>query len=229
MLGAKYVAKRFVFDNQSILKLKAIARSGGFNSKREPSRVELVTALVSIALLKIAKLRNGQSKPFLISHTLNLRGRTDLLWHDNLGGNVYTMVNGKSTAEVTELGLHGLVGLVRDAITTLLAKLPNAIDGEDLGDMVTNSVGQFQEELRKGDTDVLIFTSWCRFPLYQVNLGWGEPEFVSSLCTSFDSVMLMDHKKGGDYNGVEAWVSLTEEDMDLFRQQDDILEYASHK
>ncbi|KAF8019577.1 hypothetical protein BT93_G0306 [Corymbia citriodora subsp. variegata] len=225
-LGAKFVSKRFVFDNQSISKLKAIARSGGFNSKREPSRVELVTALVSIALLKIAKLRNGQSKPFIISHMVNLRGRTDLLWNDNLGGNVYAVVNGKSTAEVTELGLHGLVGLVRDAITTSLAKLSNAIDGEDLGDMVTNMVEEFQEELRKGDNDVLVFTSWCRFPLHLVDLGWGEPEFVSSLCTPFDSVMLMDHKKGGD-DGVEAWVSLTEDNMDLFRQQDDILEYSS--
>ncbi|XP_030443488.1 acetyl-CoA-benzylalcohol acetyltransferase-like [Syzygium oleosum] len=207
MPGAKYVMKRFVFDSQSILKLKAIARSGGFDSEREPSRVELVTALVSIALLKIAKLKNGQSKPFLISHMVNLRGRTDLVSHDNLCGNFYTVVSGKSTAEVTELGLHGLVGLVQDAMTTSLAKVANAIDGTDLAEMVMNLAGEYQEERRKGDVDVLIFNSWCRFPLHQVDLGWGEPEFVSSLCAPFDSVMLMDHQKAE--GGVEAWVSLT--------------------
>ncbi|XP_056159265.1 acetyl-CoA-benzylalcohol acetyltransferase-like [Syzygium oleosum] len=133
-------------------------------------------------------------------------------------------------AEVTELGLHGLVGLMRDAITTSLAKLANAIDGEDLAEMVMNLAGEYQEELRKGGADVLFFTGWYRFPLHRVDLGWGEPEFVSGLCTPFDSVVLMDHKKGGgDDGGVVAGVSLTEAKMDLFRQQHDMLEYASPK
>ncbi|KAI6678404.1 hypothetical protein NL676_039200 [Syzygium grande] len=169
--------KRFVFDSQSILKLKAIAGSGGFDSEREPSRVELVTALVSIVLLKIAKLKNGRSKPLLISHMVNLRRRTDLVSHDNLCGNFYTVVSGKSTAAVTELGLHGLVGLVRDAMTTSLAKVANAIDETDLAEMVMNLAGEYQEERRKGDVDMLIFTSWCWFLLHRVDLGWGCWDF----------------------------------------------------
>ncbi|KAI6678389.1 hypothetical protein NL676_039185 [Syzygium grande] len=90
---------------------------------------------------------------------------------------------------------------------------------EHLGEMVKNSRGQFQEELRKGDTNVLAFTSWCRFPLHRVDLGWGEPEFVSSLCSPFDSVSLMDHKKGDDDGGIVARVSLTEDNMDLFYEK----------
>ncbi|KAI6678407.1 hypothetical protein NL676_039203 [Syzygium grande] len=88
---------------------------------------------------------------------VNLRGRTDLLC-DNLCGNVYTAVHWKSTAEATELRLHGLVGLMRDAITTSLAKLANAIDGEDLAEMVMNLAGEYQEELRNGGADVLFFS-----------------------------------------------------------------------
>ncbi|XP_048135602.1 acetyl-CoA-benzylalcohol acetyltransferase-like [Rhodamnia argentea] len=160
---------------------------------------------------------------------VNLRGRTDLLSHENSCGNLYTAVPWKCVLEVKKLGLRGLVGLMRDAITTSLAKLANAIDEEDLGEMVMHSVREFQEELRKDDADVLLFTSWCRFPLHRVDLGWGEPEFVSSLCSPFDSVTLMDHKEGDDDGGIVAQVSLTEGDMDLFCKQHDILQYASHK
>ncbi|XP_030464911.2 acetyl-CoA-benzylalcohol acetyltransferase-like [Syzygium oleosum] len=158
---------------------------------------------------------------------VNLRGRTDLLPRENSCGNLYTVVHWKSAVEVNEPGLHGLVGSTRDAITTSVAKLVNAIDEEHLGEM--KSMGQFQEELRKSDTNVLAFTSWCRFPLHRVDLGWGEPEFVSSLCSPFDSVILMDHKKGDDDGGIVARVSLTEDKMGLFRKQHDILEYASNK
>ncbi|XP_048135708.1 acetyl-CoA-benzylalcohol acetyltransferase-like [Rhodamnia argentea] len=203
MIGAKYVTKRFVFDRQSIAKLKAIAKKGGFDSKREPSRVELVKALVSIALLDVAKLKNARSKPFRISHM--------------------------SVLEVKKLGLPVLVSLMRDVITTSLAKLVNVIDEENLGEMVMYLVREFQEELRKGEANVLLFTSWCRFPLHRADLGWGEPEFVSSLCSPFDSVTLMDHKEGDDDGGIVAQVSLTEGDMDLFCKQHDILQYASYK
>ncbi|XP_030515712.2 acetyl-CoA-benzylalcohol acetyltransferase-like [Rhodamnia argentea] len=229
MIGAKYVIKIFVFDSQSIMKLKAVAKWGGFDSKREPSRVELVTALVSIAILDGAKLKNGQSKPLLIAHMVNLRGRTDLLSHKNPCGNLYTAVHWKSAVEVEKPGLHGLVGLMRDVMTTLLAKLAKVIGEEDLGEMVMNAGREFQEELRQGDADVLLFTSWCRFPLHRVDLGWGEPEFVSSLCSPFDSVTLMDHREGDDDGGVVAQVSLTEDDMDLFCKQHDILQDACHK
>ncbi|XP_030517275.1 acetyl-CoA-benzylalcohol acetyltransferase-like [Rhodamnia argentea] len=229
MIGAKNVMKRFVFDSQSIAKLKAVAKRGGFDSKKEPSRVELVTALLSIALLDVAKLKNGQSKPFLVAHMVNLRGRTDLLSHQNSCGNLYMPVLWKSAVEVKRHGLHGLVALMRDAITISLAKLANAIDKEDLDEIMMHLMREFQEELQKGDADVLLFTSWCRFLLHRVDLGWGEPEFVSSLCSPFDLVTLMDHKEGDDDGGVVAQVSLTEDDMDLFCKQHDILQYASHK
>lgn len=52
---------------------------------------------------------------------------------------------------------------------------------------------------------------------------------MSSLCSPFDSVSLMDHKKGDDDGGIVARVSLSEDNMDLFYKQRDILEYASSK
>ncbi|KAI6678379.1 hypothetical protein NL676_039175 [Syzygium grande] len=141
------MAYRRSIHKLSISKLKAVAKRKGLNSKREPSRVELVTVLLSIAFLDITKLKNVQSKPFLIAHMVNLRGRTDLLPHKNSCGNLYMVVHWKSVVQVNEPGLHGMVGMMRDAITTSLAKLASAIDLEHLGEMVKNSGGQFQEEL----------------------------------------------------------------------------------
>ncbi|KAH7515582.1 hypothetical protein FEM48_Zijuj10G0041900 [Ziziphus jujuba var. spinosa] len=57
-------------------------------------------------------------------------------------------------------------------------------------------------------------TSWCKFPLYETDYGFGKPVWVSSTIVAFkNTIVLVDTKQG---DGIEAWVALEEENMLIF-------------
>ncbi|XP_060187985.1 stemmadenine O-acetyltransferase-like [Lycium barbarum] len=88
------------------------------------------------------------------------------------------------------------------------------------GDSVETTVRDFS----KGDLEVCNFTSWCRFPVYEVDFGWGKPEWVCSPIRSFKNLVILMGTKDGD--GIEASVNLLEEDMPLFENDPEILSFA---
>ncbi|KAL3729930.1 hypothetical protein ACJRO7_026998 [Eucalyptus globulus] len=190
----------FMFDSQSISKLKAAAKRGGFDSGREPSRVELVTALSSIALLDIAKLKNTQSKPLLIAHTVNLRGRTDLLWHENSCGNLYMVVHWKSAVE-----FNGMVNVICDMISDAKTKYATIIDKEKLCSTMVNSQIEFIKSVSIDEEFVIVFSGRCRYRPYENDFGWGKPVFVSNKSVNFRLIVLIDDEERG---GVNAWITI---------------------
>ncbi|KAF5175708.1 vinorine synthase-like [Thalictrum thalictroides] len=60
---------------------------------------------------------------------------------------------------------------------------------------------------------------------YETDFGWGNPVWASSasLATK-NGILLMDTKCG---KGIEAWVSLNEEDMSRFECDLDLLSFTS--
>ncbi|PON71600.1 Transferase [Trema orientale] len=67
--------------------------------------------------------------------------------------------------------------------------------------------------------------SWCKFPLYETDFGWGKPIWVSSASLSFkNSIILVDTRLG---DGIEAWVTLEEENMSTFERDEELLDSAS--
>ncbi|KAI9107963.1 hypothetical protein K1719_020836 [Acacia pycnantha] len=69
------------------------------------------------------------------------------------------------------------------------------------------------------------FTSLCRFPIYEVDFGWGNPTWVGPPTWKFKNVVaLKDTKSSG---GIEAYVSLTEGNMAKFQQDEQLLEHVS--
>ena len=69
-----------------------------------------------------------------------------------------------------------------------------------------------------------MFTSWCRFPIYEADFGWGKPDWASDAGSSLEMVTLMDDKHG---DGIEAWVNLKENDMYVFEQDQDIVTFTT--
>ncbi|XP_026384460.1 salutaridinol 7-O-acetyltransferase-like [Papaver somniferum] len=69
-------------------------------------------------------------------------------------------------------------------------------------------------------------SSLYSLPLYETDFGWGKPSwFVLNTFSEFkNSLFLVDAKCGA---GIEAWVSLEEEDMVIFEKDQDILQYAT--
>nr|GMC49718.1 vinorine synthase-like [Ipomoea batatas] len=63
---------------------------------------------------------------------------------------------------------------------------------------------------------VFRFTSWCGFPVYEMDFGWGNPGWVSTPgFGSIDTVILLDSRYPG---GVEAWVTMADQDMSRLEQ-----------
>ncbi|KAK8960176.1 Deacetylvindoline O-acetyltransferase [Platanthera guangdongensis] len=56
-----------------------------------------------------------------------------------------------------------------------------------------------------------VFSSWCRFPAYGMDFGWGKPAWVAFGGSIIKHSVVIVDRKGGD--GVEAWVSLEQDEM----------------
>nr|TKS12845.1 hypothetical protein D5086_0000060720 [Populus alba] len=66
---------------------------------------------------------------------------------------------------------------------------------------------------------------WQRFPFYGIDFGWGKPTWVTIPAGANKNVTtIMDTRDG---EGVEAWVTLTEEDMAFFEGDRELLGQAA--
>lgn len=80
------------------------------------------------------------------------------------------------------------------------------------------------ELMRRDDINVLIFTSQYNFQLYEEDdFGWGKPVWVTIPATGNNNVVTLMDTRGG---GVEAWVTLSKEDMAFFERDIELLEFA---
>ncbi|KAH7519024.1 hypothetical protein JRO89_XSUnG0151000 [Xanthoceras sorbifolium] len=119
---------------------------------------------------------------------------------------------------------HGLVNKLTRAISKINKdSMKKVQDGKLDGLLVWEGV---DENTWKREVVNFVCTSFCRFPIYEADFGWGRPAWVSSGDIAWQeyTTILMDTKNG---NGIEAWVYLTEEDMAKFERDKELLTYAS--
>lgn len=215
----KFVTKRFTFKGDAISKLKlaTVDRESGATY----TRVELVTALISKAIINLDGFKYGRLRPYVIAHMINLRKRITLPVKENSCGNFYMVVLTTQQMENEQLELQGVASLVHNLIRTFTSEIATLKEGVAISLKAENVVKELDKEIGKGeDVNLMMFSSWCRFPLYWVDFGWGKPDLVNPLPTPFISVGFMDSKTYTD--GIEAWVCLKEGDMIRFQHDSDI-------
>ena len=66
-------------------------------------------------------------------------------------------------------------------------------------------------------------SSWCKFPVLEFDFGWGNPGWSCCVNDLLSNVIALMDTKDGD--GVEAFVTLDEDDMELFEQDEKFLHY----
>ncbi|KAL0358361.1 UNVERIFIED_CONTAM: Stemmadenine O-acetyltransferase [Sesamum angustifolium] len=108
----------------------------------------------------------------------------------------------------------------QESYAVLVTKLRNAIRDIDQDYVKQVQDGDYYERMKKQWDEVddvwseaCIFSSWCRFGVYEVDYGWGKPVWVSTIGVPFKNVIVFMDTRCGD--GIEAWVSMVEEDMDV--------------
>ncbi|KAL6193173.1 hypothetical protein ACLB2K_034257 [Fragaria x ananassa] len=68
-------------------------------------------------------------------------------------------------------------------------------------------------------------SSWCRFPIYEADFGWGKPIWVTiASCVLKNTIFLIDARNG---EGIEVYVNLEKQHMDMFERDPELLAFAS--
>ncbi|KAJ4848616.1 hypothetical protein Tsubulata_016181 [Turnera subulata] len=221
----KIVEKKFVFDGLAISNLKAVATASG-QLMHQPTRVEVVTALLWKALIKVSQARHGKLRPSFLAFSVNMRGKTMAALPENCCGNLVGVAAAKHIPEDGEnnetVQLGPLVSRLHEGIRRRVAECAQVLNGDDLLAMTNRSYQEMGEALENEGFDFFVIVSWCRFPIYEVDFGWGKPIWAH---TTEQSLLLSDTVDG---DGVEAWIGLDENSLQLFEQDPDIIAFTTN-
>uniref|UniRef100_A0A2N9FSX4 Uncharacterized protein n=1 Tax=Fagus sylvatica TaxID=28930 RepID=A0A2N9FSX4_FAGSY len=87
------------------------------------------------------------------------------------------------------------------------------------------SKNELFESVSKKEAEMYRFSSWIRFPFYDIDFGFGKPIWACTTTVPIKNIVVLMSTKSGD--GIEAWVTLTEYDMAKFEHHHEILEFVS--
>lgn len=220
MSDENYVTKRFVFDKEKLTALKEAATSP---SVKDPTRVEVVSAFIWKHFMEVAKTRNPAEakQTFAAVHAVNLRARKsppELL--QNVFGNCFMTAFAFSDANVTFDQYKGveefddLVSKLRSAIKKIS---DDYITKEQSGDSYLNDFYKLLSRMMTGESEWCSFSSWCRFPVYEVDYGWGNPIwFCTTAFPLKNTIILVDSRCG---EGIEAWVNMNRDNLEMLENQ----------
>ncbi|XVE56271.1 hypothetical protein DITRI_Ditri03aG0225100 [Diplodiscus trichospermus] len=221
----KCVTRRFVFDSSAIAALKVKASSSSF--VLNPTRVESVSAFIWICATVASRIRYGSRRPSVLSHIVNLRGKTATSLPEHSIGNLLWIATAKCDAEAT-LELQPLVALLRKSIMETSGEFIEQLKGEKGFQKVRECLAELGEVHSDGGADYFAFSSMCKLGIYEADFGWGKPMWVSPGGIDglvFQNLVFLIETRNGD--GIEAWVTLDEKDMEILLSNTQILSFAS--
>ncbi|XP_038686646.1 stemmadenine O-acetyltransferase-like [Tripterygium wilfordii] len=209
------VLKRLLFTASNIDALKAKIASAGV---QQPTRVEAITALIwKCAMTASRSIKGTCSRPSSCTHAVNLRKRLSTPLSEYSVGNILTPITTEFSE--TEIELQSFVLKLRKELKEL------KVNREEISDnmkkiLETTSLGK-----GIGAVDAYTFSSWCRMPVYEADFGWGKPTWISFINFNVPNKASFVDTKEGD--GIEAWVSLREDEMAIFEHNEELLSFAS--
>ena len=220
----KIVTKRFVFDASAIAEIRDKYSSDDKNIEYpRPTRVEALSAFIWSRLMAATQPKPDPNKIYSIIHAVNLRTKTDPPLPYDYFGNISRFAMSVPSRDIEE-GFHGIIKPIREGIKKIDG---NFVKMLQQGDLYLKYVKENSSIFLKGELLTLSFTSLCKFPLYEVDFGWGKPAWVSSSKFTFKNLVGFIDTKSGD--GIEAWFHLKEEDMDKFETDKELLSFVSPK
>lgn len=211
------VTKRFVFDAAKIAKLRTKVAS---ESVPKPTCVEAVSAMIWKCSTNASRSIRGFPRPSLLWQTMNMRRVIKPPLPDNCVGNIVGYFPAQTTEK--DIVLQDLVRELREGKEDFRKNgLKTIIESKSLDTIP--GVGNKLEE--RDDIDVYFYSSVSRFPIYHVDFGWGKPVWVTMPNYMFKNVVMLLGTRDGA--GIEALVTLSVEDMELFERDKDLLEFAA--
>ncbi|PWA41902.1 transferase, Chloramphenicol acetyltransferase-like domain protein [Artemisia annua] len=206
-----YIRKKVSFSESEISILKAKAIANGKLNTFYLSKVQLVLAIIWKAFIYVANATNDKPSESILVQPVDLRGKTASLIPKKSCGNLVALcATNSQMVETTEELAERLSHNVKKTINNL-SKVDHCSDEGQT--TVLNSA-----TLKDGDilesTNVIFFTSWCKFLFYQADFGFGKPTWAAPGCLPLQNyACLMDDTQG---NGVDAHVFLEVKNIPYF-------------
>ncbi|XP_018486459.1 LOW QUALITY PROTEIN: BAHD acyltransferase BIA1 [Raphanus sativus] len=208
------LTKRFVFGPAKIKELKSKASS---KLVTHATRNEATTALLLTCMMRASRSKADA----IISQTMDLRARvpSNFLSGKSIGNFFFLPTIKESTEK--EIELQDIVFKLRNNKKELdeLIKEDSDQVGERLMSAMLSRLYEMSPEM-----ETYVVTSWCRMPFYGADFGLGTPVWVAADSIDKTQVVLVDANDG---EGIEAWVTLPEDDMFAFEHDKELLEFAS--
>ncbi|XP_045817464.1 vinorine synthase-like [Trifolium pratense] len=229
---AKFTTRRFIFEASKIEELKTnIKNKIEFEFEFHPSRVEVVLALIWKCALSASIAVSGSKttsfKRSILFQAVNLRTRMEPTVPETAVGNVVWPF-WVTVEEESHVAIDEMVKRMRKGIMDFIENKAERFKEEGGFKVVMESLKERVEILKGNENEgsLVIYkcSSWCKFPLLEFDFGWGKPVWSCSVNNLVsNTIALMDTKDGG---GVEAFVTLDEDEMKLFEQNQELLHYA---
>ncbi|XP_022734807.1 vinorine synthase-like [Durio zibethinus] len=217
------VTKRFVFTASKIEEIREkYADNSRFGNQTRPTRIEALSAFIWSRFVTATEVRSRPDTLCSIVHMINLRTRIDPPQPEYSFGNLYSFAMTFPSMDGTGESCHNLVTQMKDSIKKINKECVKKIqDGYNHLDSIRETAAIYA----KAEMLTISFTSLCRFPAYEADFGWGKPIWVGSAARDINNVVTFLDTAA--CNGIEAWVSLKEEDMAKFDSDEEFLAYVN--
>ncbi|XVF13582.1 hypothetical protein REPUB_Repub08aG0219700 [Reevesia pubescens] len=222
----KFVMRRFVFSASKIAELKAkVDEEFQKELQSHPSRVEVVLALLWKCAVATKKQKTGSFAPTVLFQAVNLRKRLSPPLPETAIGNFISPFMVIANEE-KDLELHELLIQMRKSFNEFNNTTTKIFKGEDAPLAIMGALKERGEFFRnnRGMTAYKC-SSWCKFPLYDTDFGWGKPLWHVSVNKLLSNTIALADTRSRD--GIEALLTLDEEEMGLFEQNEELLKYAT--
>ncbi|RWR73657.1 vinorine synthase-like protein [Cinnamomum micranthum f. kanehirae] len=215
------VMRQLVLDAYAIASLRARA-----TGHHPPTRVEAVAALIWRCFMK-AKRDKRPATVSVSNHAVNLRGRMVPPVQDSCFGNlsVYAVTKGVAISECNGDMQGCLEKELREAVRAIDSDFIEELKGPNGARKAHEAMKNMAENYLDSDIHVCSFSSWCRFPFYEVDFGWGKPTWVSCCTLPMNNLAIFIDRRCDD--GIEAWVNMEADEMAIFEQDQELLSFVS--
>ncbi|KAL5569405.1 hypothetical protein UlMin_025980 [Ulmus minor] len=222
---SNYVTRRFIFNAEAVLALKAIGKSDRVPT---PTRNEVVSCFIWKHAMAASWRISGTPRTSVAAHSVNFRQRMKSPSLENCTGNLFWW--GAAAADPKKnIELQELVGLTRDIISGFDEELMEMMKGEEGLEPVSEFLNQSENmmSLDSEKPDIYAFTNWKSF-FSDIDFGWGKPFWVGAhgkVGAEFRNLtVLVDAQEG---KGVEAFITLEDKQMALLEKDPIFLAFAS--
>ncbi|KAL0456441.1 UNVERIFIED_CONTAM: Pelargonidin 3-O-(6-caffeoylglucoside) 5-O-(6-O-malonylglucoside) 4'''-malonyltransferase [Sesamum latifolium] len=195
-----------------------------WRNERPPSRVVVVSAVLTQAILRADRKKHGKSRASIIGQTINVRERTIPPISKYACGTWASMSFLESTTMETdglERNFYEIVSKMREITFQGIKDCERILSDREFGRKVLID-HEFEAAQTKDspDTKVIWISDWSKFEDYELDFGYGKPIWASLADVPIEDFMILMNTKGN--NGIEAWVFMHESNMPYLEQDEDL-------